>query len=772
MLRFSPRLCRLYVVLLVSAALVPGARPACAQVSAEHVRAAIERGVQFLQRNQRRDGRFPEHEGQAGGVTALCTLALLNCGVPPEDPAVDRALSYLRGIEPDKTYAVALHAMALCAGTPRRDQALIRRDVKWLEEKQIRLGEARGGWSYPGANPDNSNSQFALLALHEAERVGVSAADQTWRLARDYWLRTQAPEGSWSYQPGAGGGTGSMTCAGIGSVIIAAQKLEEPDAQVAGGVVQCCGKQDRQGAVERGLEWLGRHFSVQTNPGSGAWLLYYLYAVERVGRLSAQRFLGGHDWYREGADLLVRNQDQVSGFFKGQGGLEDNPFIATSFALLFLSKGRRPVLWAKLMHGTGDDWNHHRHDVANLTAYVETRWRRELSWQIIDPRLASADDLLEAPVLFLTGRDELKLLDQQASALREYVNRGGFLFAEACCGGDGFDRAFRKLMEQVFPEPEAKLRLLPREHPVWHAEEPIDPDHARPLWGIDIGCRTSVIYCPEDLGCYWELARPGRHQDLEPRIRPHVAAAQSIGINVLAYATNREIKYKLENVPSTADESPRDPLARARLRIAKVQHAGGWNAAPGALVRLQQLLADEFGMRVDTDRHDLPLSSPELYRYHLLFMHGRNDFRLGQAEREALHAFLERGGMLLADAVCGSDAFTRAVRREIEALFPDAPWERIPTDHPLFTTQYGGFDLRTVSRRDPQPGRGNDRLEAVVRHVEPELWGLKLGERYAVVFSPFDLSCALERHESLECRGYTREDAARIAINVVLYSLH
>ena len=40
-----------------------------------------------------------------------------------------------------------------------------------------------------------------------------------------------------------------------------------------------------------------------------------------------------------------------------------------------------------------------------------------------------------------------------------------------------------------------------------------------------------------------------------------------------------------------------------------------------------------------------------------------------------------------------------------------------------------------------------------------------------MIFSPYDLSCALEKHDSLECRGYTREDAARIGLNVVLYSL-
>jgi hypothetical protein len=29
----------------------------------------------------------------------------------------------------------------------------------------------------------------------------------------------------------------------------------------------------------------------------------------------------------------------------------------------------------------------------------------------------------------------------------------------------------------------------------------------------------------------------------------------------------------------------------------------------------------------------------------------------------------------------------------------------------------------------------------------------------------------LEKHDSLECLGYTREDAAKIGLNVVLYAL-
>ena len=41
----------------------------------------------------------------------------------------------------------------------------------------------------------------------------------------------------------------------------------------------------------------------------------------------------------------------------------------------------------------------------------------------------------------------------------------------------------------------------------------------------------------------------------------------------------------------------------------------------------------------------------------------------------------------------------------------------------------------------------------------------------AVIFSPYDISCALEAGVSMECKGYVREDAAKLGINVLLYAL-
>jgi hypothetical protein len=782
-------------------------------LSPERVRKSLDRGVSFLKSQFRPsgDGKKASIHNTLdtsfdGGATALATLALLNAGEDPTDPLIQRALNTIRGAELKKTYVVSLQTMVLCRAQPSQDLLKIRQNVEWLQAKQIIEGPNQGGWSYPdlgggnSAGGDPSNSQFALLALYEAEQVGVEVNSRTWRLALHYWTDLQNPDGSWGYTVRRGAqtsGTGSMTCAGIASMIIVEDRMGSADAQVVNDRIECCGRgKGENEAIKRGLIWLEKHFSAERNPGfresvgglvGEIWLYYYLYGVERVGRMTNRRFLGQHDWYREIARFLVRQQESTfSDSWHGTYPKGDE-VIATSFAVLFLAKGRRPVLLAKLKHSATDDWNQHRGDVNNLTRYVESRWRRELTWQVVDLKAASVEDLGQTPVLYLCGSTTPLPEDpgeQQAlgQKLRDYIDRGGFIFAEAYCGGTGFDRGFRRLMEAAFPEREYRLQLLQPEHPVWHAEENVDPQQLRPLLGIEYGCRTSVIYAPlhpqddprPSLSCLWELSRAGREQKYSQAVQDQIQAGLSIGVNVLAYATNREVQSKEEWLRNTQERSLPDHIDRGRLRVASILHPGGCTAAPRALVNLLEAAGRELDLRIDTDtkRHEIALSDPRLFDYHLVFMHGRNHFHLTDLERQQLKLFLNRGGILFADSICASEAFTQSFRQEMTALFPTQPMQLIPATDPLFTTAYRGFDITRVKRRDPAARDPNEPLAATLREVTPHLEAVKIGEQYGVIFSPFDLSCALEKQDSLECQGYTREDAARIGLNVVLYSFH
>jgi hypothetical protein len=773
---------------VVSAMWIGVAPDARGEVTAEQVRQAIQMGVNFLKSQQDKvEGSWPEHAGQPGGLTALCTLALLTAGEEPTSPALRNALSYLRNLPPpNRTYATALQTMALAAAEPERDLAIITRNARWLEQTQVKQGFRAGNWGYGDqGSGDHSNTQFALMGLHEAERVGVSIDPRVWERSLDYFQKAQRNDGSWAYyelppstrdQPLPS--TGSMTCAGLGALLICTDHLGRGESDVlADGSVRCCGVPSDNDRIERAIQWLGR-YPLSSNPGMNTWHLYFLYGVERVGRLSGRRYLGDQDWYRVGAEVLVARQDRLNGQWRGPGLLESNPTLGTAFALLFLAKGRRPVVISELdwtSDGPSGDWNRHAAALHNLTREVELSWEQELTWQTVRLKQASVNDLLQSPVLFLRGTEAFSFTETEKENLREYINQGGFLFAEACdgmgCNGQAFDRSFRELMAELFPD--TPLRELPPDHPMWYAERRVSPQHLPSdmwLYGVDACCRTSVVYSNKTLTCLWELHAGRREAAYSESTKQQVQAAMNLGQNVLAYATNRELRDKLDQ-PTVRERDESDRLLRGTLYVPKISHGGGSDDAPNALANLLQLMREQLQMRVNTERRLLPPTDIQLFDYPIAFMHGRRAFRFSSAERQAMAEYLRRGGFVFGDAICASSQFANSFRREFESLFPGTQFVRLPPDHPIYTQEFRGSLLERVTLRDPQVRSEDDPLRATLTDISPLLEGLEIDGRLVVIFSPYDLSCGLENQTSLECKGYIKQDAARLGINILLFAL-
>src|SRR5262249_7916000 len=143
------------------------------------------------------------------------------------------------------------------------------------------------------------------------------------------------------------------------------------------------------------------------------------------------------------------------------------------------------------------------------------------------------------------------------------------------------------------------------------------------------------------------------------------AAALSMGINVLAYATNRELKSKDENF-QLADQSTkdRDTVERGKRYIANIRHTAGSDAAPGALPGLLRAASRELKARFATQPRQVKLTDPDLFNYDVLFMHGRGKLHLSDEERKQFRKYLERG-TLIVDSICGSQDFTDTFRQEI-----------------------------------------------------------------------------------------------------------
>ncbi len=293
----------------------------------ERINVAIDRGVDWLIKNQALDGSW-NHENWSyrNGCTALAMYTLLKSGVNKRHPAVQRALEYLRCNEAKETYTLGCQLMALGA---YEDPALL----PWMKEltETLLSFQRGGGFNYPWGGVDLSNTQYGVLGLRAAAQQGIAIPPAAFEKAAQQVLQWSAEEGKGVYGAlgftynGPQKPTSSMTAAGSSVLAIAEEQLKgkgKAGAYLAG--------------AKRGVQWLADHYAVDDNVNEGhdRWDLYYLYGLERIGSLLEIDKIGGRDWYRDGARHLCSRQGD-----KGQWGSAygDHP-INTCFALLFLNK--------------------------------------------------------------------------------------------------------------------------------------------------------------------------------------------------------------------------------------------------------------------------------------------------------------------------------------------------------------------------------------------------------------------------------------------------
>ncbi len=777
--RIAPRppMIAVATLLLTMFVAVPVAR---AEIDSVAVQRSIDRGLAYLKKTQLVRGGWTEYSGNSCGLSSLCTLAMLTSGVPGDDTSITRAMAYLRTHEPNDTYSVSLQTLVYCQLGSARDLAAIRRNVDWLVEKQQRRGDDNqlGAWGYGDrGSGDPSNTQFAILALGAAEERGIEVPAKTLELSLEYWKKRQRPDGSWTYNSLSGTPTGSMVAAGIASIIIARGGLGSHSANLTGQSLPCCGDEAATtDPAARALNWLASAFTLRANPGGTDTYFYYLYALERVGRLSGRRFIGDHDWYREGAEVIVSLQDEFQGFWAGTGIAENNRDISTSFALLFLSKGKRQVVVGKLDYSAGQSsaWNRHPDALRQLVRHVERDWGRDLTWQTIDAEQSAVTDLLQTPVLVIGGSDALNFPEALSSRLASYIDQGGsIVFDNDGSDGCGNDAAFRASVERLCREwfPDAKLEPLPPDHPVWFAQHRVDPPaNGTKHWieGVQACCRTPVFYAPKSLSCRWSYGdRLFRRSDESPGVRAEIESGIRLGENIIAYATGRELKDKLQS-RTVINASESSGGQRGVLRLATLATDTGGDQAKRALPNVATLLRQRVPMQVSAAPESILLDENSLRDVGVLWIHGRESFEFTDKQRQALQQYIERDGYILANSICASDAFAESFRREMKRLLPDSPLESMPPNHRAWTTAFGGFDVSRVTIRSPQLNEG----QALRKQSEsPRLEVAVVNEFASVFFSPLDLSCALESQNSIQCEGYSTDETVKIVANVLLYAL-
>ncbi len=156
------------------------------------------------------------------------------------------------------------------------------------------------------------------------------------------------------------------------------------------------------------------------------------------------------------------------------------------------------------------------------------------------------------------------------------------------------------------------------------------------------------------------------------------------------------------------------------------------------------------------------LDKSSLFRSPFLYWRGSEEFPpLSDDAIEGLRKYIHRGGFILIDdATAGENGFDRAIRRELLRAFPATPLRPISPEHTIYRSFY-------LLRRPVGRVEGPAFLE-----------GMTYGDRIAIVYSRHDLGGAMQRDrlgawsQAVVPGGEAqREQAIRLAVNLVLYSL-
>lgn len=755
--------------------------------TSQEVEQALVRAKKYVY-SQHRNGHWEKSDKQEpksddkltgsqwGGQTALAVYALLAAGDNPNaEPKLADGIKFLKRAKADGTYALGMRCMVwlLLPQAPEVKQ-LMRRDAMALQVMMKTRGNAKGFYDYDprGSSYSLSRAQYAVLGVWGAAQSGVEVPIDYWRKVDAAWTAAQEPDGGWRYQKGGRTYpvTAGITAAGVATLLQAREHL-------LAHTGAACNGNPGAGAAERGLAWLDQNFHQVASEQSydREYPFATLYAVERVGVASGLKYFGRHDWYQKGGAYLVKRQKD-DGSWKGPdsyfGALPD-----TCFGILFLARGRAPLLMNKLQHGEPlevasaspgqpnapaakpdaltvvrklnarlPDWNQRPRDVANLAQWVSTVAERDLNWQVLGAA-ATLRDLHDAPVLYVSGTQPLRVDDPMKAKVRQYVEGGGMVLANADCGGRAFADSVRKLAAELFPKYE--FRELPADH-VIYANGVFSRDKWKnkpSILGLSNGVRELILLVPQaDLGRAWQQRVVGGREE-----------SWQLGANLFFYAAGRrDLRYRGEShyVEAAPNVEPTREIVVARL-----EYNGNWDPEPGAWRRLGAQLLNEQKVKL-TVRPVKPGAGGLAGDVRFAHLTGTAAFKLDAAARAELRKFVRGGGTLLVEAAGGSAAFADAADAELKALFPESKATALPLSHPLYAR--GRTKLATVAYRAyAQKVVGNTR--------SPRLQAIAVGGRPAVMFSREDLSAGLVGTPADGIIGYDPASATEIMTRLVLF---
>ena len=189
--------------------------------------------------------------------------------------------------------------------------------------------------------------------------------------------------------------------------------------------------------------------------------------------------------------------------------------------------------------------------------------------------------------------------------------------------------------------------------------------------------------------------------------------------------------------------------------------SGDWDSAPLVPANIIDTIARYTSIDVAPSGVIVPIASPSLFRYPLIYLTGHLPVRFSSAERTNLQRYAERGGLLFVDDHNHDiDGVFHKTATEALTTTYGAP-KPLPKAHALYKSFFHFEDGPPTTSHELN-GWG-DNL------VHKTLSGVERGGRLVLLYSSKDYSSEWNYHP--ENKRFLSVDNTRFAVNIVVYAL-
>ena len=424
-----------------------------------------------------------------------------------------------------------------------------------------------------------------------------------------------------------------------------------------------------------------------------------------------------------------------------------------------------PTMFTKLTSQYGEqDWNARPNDLNNLLKSLKDM--SEVDYDFEAKSFGEIDvDPDRNPILYRSGHYHWSLNAEERGKLREYLLRGGTIILNAGMGSKPFYDSAIRVLNEVFPE--APVRRLSPDHPVFHAYYNLDKVNYRPgvrslfsgsepwLDGVTIDCRTVAIVSRFGMEVGWDPLEDDNIIAYEPE------SARQLGMNILSYASAMR-NWTLENIKKTRFEDAKHVSAAGSMNIAQVIYDGEWKTRHVGLSVLLSQYNAHTGVPVKFATREMRLTDPKLFDAPVLYITGHESFTLKPDEIKALREYLSHGGLLIAEACCGRKAFDVSFRENMARVLPGVTFSMLNRNHPLFRLPNAIGSMKVT----PALAKSHNNSPAIA----PQVLTLEVDGHPAVVYSPIGMAGAWELSPNKYSNSYLSDDALKLGVNMLMYS--